>query len=79
MSRKVIHQDERLTVVSGIDHMLGAFYQIFDKEMQYETEEGEGLVYDWSQGFGTEVNLTGHPNSLPPLTIVNNYIEDCIS
>jgi hypothetical protein len=54
--------------------MLGVFLQLFDKEMVSETPEGEGLVFDWSQGFGIETNFTGIPNSETPDKIVKQYI-----
>lgn len=76
MSRKTDYQDSRLTLVSGVDHMLGDFIQLFDKDMENETPEGEGLVFDWSQGFGIEVNLTGTPNTTPPKMIVDIYINE---
>ena len=76
MSRRTIYKDNRLTVVHGIDHVLGEFYQIFDNEMVDETEGGEGLILDWSKQFGFEVNFTGQPISLLPLEIVKNYITE---
>lgn len=76
MSRSTIYRDNRLTVVCGIDHVLGEFYQIFDKEMVDETPEGEGLVLDWSQQFGFEVNFTGQSKSLPMKEIIANYINE---
>lgn len=76
MSRITFYQDSRLTAVQGVDHMLGKFYQLFDKEMEYETPEGEGLVLDWSQGFGYEINLTGEPDSKDPMDIILAYIKN---
>jgi hypothetical protein len=75
MSRITFYQDGRLTAVKGQDHMLGSFLQLFDKELEHETPEGEGLVLDWSQGFGMERNLTGEPSVLPPMLIITNYIK----
>lgn len=77
MSRKTIYQDDRFTVVGGVDHMLGEFLQVFDKEMQDETPEGEGLILDWSAGFGMERNLTGEPSSLGAQAIVDKLIDAC--
>ena len=76
MSRKTIYQDSRITVVEGVDHMLGKFLQIFDKEMEDETPEGEGLVLDWSEGFGFERNLTGYIYD-DPQKVVDAYIDEC--
>jgi len=76
MSRITFYQDDRLTAVKGVDHMLGEFLQLFDKEMENETPEGEGLVYDWSEFFGVERNLTGIPSSTPPQMIVDTYIKE---
>ena len=78
MSRKTVYQDNRLTVVRGIDHVLGEFFQIFDKEMENETPEGEGIVLDWSQLFGFETNLTGYPDSMGVETIISSYINEHI-
>jgi hypothetical protein len=74
MSRNITYQDQRLTVVTGVDQVLGNFIQLYDKDMQNETPEGEGLVFDWSQGFGIETNYTGIPNSMLPDKIVNQYV-----
>lgn len=74
MSRKIIYSDSRITVISGIDHALGQFCQIYDKEFVNETSEGEGIVFEWSQLFGIETNLTGIPNTTSPEDIVKNYI-----
>ncbi len=59
MSRVTLFQNDRLTLIGGVDHMLGKFLQLYDKEMQDETPEGEGLIFDWSQGFGMTTNYTG--------------------
>ena len=76
MSRKTIYKDSRLILVGGHDHMLGGFLQLFDKELEWETPEGEGLVFDWSQGFGIEINLTGISNNFgTPKKICEEYIK----
>ena len=74
MSRKTVYHDSRLTVVTGNDHAIGVFYQLFDKEMEKETPEGEGLVLDWSSLFGFETNLTGIPDSEGLIGIIEKYI-----
>jgi hypothetical protein len=74
MSRITTYQDSRLTAVKGVDHALGEFLQLFDKDV--ETPEGEGLVYDWSELFGVEVNFTGIPSSTPPQMIIDTYIKE---
>ena len=76
MSRLTIYKDDRITVITGVDHALGKFFQIFDKEMENETPEGEGLVFDWSEMFGIETNYTGYPQSMTPESIVDNYIKE---
>jgi hypothetical protein len=76
MSRKTVYKDSRLTVVTGTDHALGLFYQLFDKEMENETPEGEGLVLDWSQFFGFEANYTGIPNSEGLIGIIEKYVTE---
>lgn len=79
MSRVTIFSDNRLEVIAGDDIVLGKFYQIFDKKMRDETQEGEGLVYDWSEYLGTEVNYTSLPDSLSPEKIIYNYITDVLA
>lgn len=76
MSRKTVFQNNNITVVAGVDHAIGKFLQIFDKRMEADTAEGEGLVFDWSEFFGLEVNLTGISKDLPILDIVQKYIEE---
>ena len=74
MSRKTIYQDDRFTVVGGDDHALGKFLQVFDKEAEYDSPDGEGLILDWSEGFGMETNLTGEPSSLGAPKIIDKLI-----
>lgn len=78
MSRITLYQDDRLTLVGGHDHMLGSFLQLFDKDLEHETPEGEGLVFDWSQGFGTEANYTGISinTGKKPVEIIEQYINE---
>jgi len=59
MSRYTNFQNDKLTVVSGVDHILGKFIQLYDKDV--ETPDGEGIVLDWSEGFGVSINFTGSP------------------
>jgi len=75
MSRITLHQDNRFHLVTGEDHMLGSFIQLYDKDMLNETPEGEGLILDWSQVFGFEVNLTGY-NGNNALDIVKKYLGE---
>jgi len=76
MSRVSIYRDSRLHVVGGDDHMLGRFIQLFDKEMESETPEGEGLVFDWSEGWGVERNYTGIPSKDPEEVIAEYIIQN---
>jgi hypothetical protein len=78
MSRIPIYQDQRLTLIGGQDHALGDFLQLFDKDMENETPDGEGLVFDWSHLFGTEVNHTGIDISTgkKPIEIIKEYINE---
>lgn len=78
MSRNIIYRDNRFILVTGLDHMLGTFVQLFDNNMVNETPDGEGLVVDWSQGFKYEKNLTGIPNNEfeDAITLCNNYIKN---
>ncbi len=76
MSRKVVYCDDRIIVISGLDHVLGKFTQMYDKNMRDETPEEEGLILDWSEFFGLEVNYTGMSGKLPIETIIQKYIEE---
>ena len=79
MSRITNYQDNKLTVVSGLDHVLGKFIQMYDRDMEEETPEGEGLVLDWSEGFGTSTNYTGNPVTNDETSIwsaVSEYIVE---
>lgn len=76
MSRITVYYDGKITVVTGDDHAVGKFFQIFDEDMVYETPEGEGLVFDWSEMFKIKINLTGQSNTLEPLEIIQNYINE---
>jgi hypothetical protein len=76
MSRKTMYSDSRLTVITGDDHALGLFYQIYDRQMIEETPEQEGLVLDWSQLFGFEVNYTGLSKDLSVTEMIKAYICD---
>lgn len=57
MSRISFYRNETKEVVVGEDHVLGKFIQVYDKEV--ETPEGEGLVLDFSVGYGIDINYTG--------------------
>jgi hypothetical protein len=75
MSRIVLHNGKRFTVIIGVDYILKSFAQLYDKYEKNNTPEGEGLVYDWSVAFGTEVNkinLKNTNNSV--LTQIRNYV-----
>jgi hypothetical protein len=76
MSRKTLIQTDRLTLVGGMDHMLGKFLQLYDKDLEHETPEGEGLVFDWSERMGIETNFTGESNKESPETIITNYFNN---
>ena len=76
MSRKTYYKNENITVIHGTDHLLGQFFHIFDEKLMNETPVGEGFVLDWSEGFGYEVNITGIPNQINALSLVNEYIKD---
>lgn len=77
MSRITKYRDEKLEVIVGDDHMLGKFIQLYDKEV--ETPEGEGLILDWSERFGMNVNFTGIPsvnNMLEVINMVDAYVAE---
>jgi hypothetical protein len=63
MSREITYKDDRLTMIEGVDPMFGKFIQLYDKEMEYETPGGEGLVLDWSESMGFGENCTGIPGT----------------
>lgn len=77
MSRYTNYQDDKLTVVSGVDHILGKFIQLYDNEV--ETPEGEGIVLDWSEVFGIATNFTGSPvknNEGDVMKLVEEYLME---
>lgn len=77
MSRNTVYQENGITIVAGVDHAIGKFLQLFDKKMEDKTPEGEGLILDWSELFGLEVNSTGiSDKELPIEKIVLKYIEE---
>jgi hypothetical protein len=76
MSRTILFSNDRFSLVGGEDHVLGRFVQLFDKEMVDETPEQEGLVLDWSEGFGLEINYTGISNDVPVHKIIVEYIKE---
>lgn len=75
MSRETIYNDERLTVVGGQDMVLGNFLQVFDKYLENETPEGEGLVYSWTELRGVEINLTGISSTTQSKELIDIYIK----
>ena len=77
MSRIVLHNGNRFTVVVGVDHVLKSFAQLYDKTQVNNTPDGEGLVFDWSVKFGAEINRAKIDIN-EPVTIMNliaNYIR----
>jgi hypothetical protein len=77
MSRNTVYQENGITIVVGVDHALGKFLQLFDKKMEDETPEGEGLVLDWSEFLGVEANYTGISDKETPVEqIVLKYVEE---
>lgn len=76
MSRNTIYEDDKILLVEGKDDISGKFLQMFDRDMENETPEGEGLILDWSEVFGLTINYTGFPGSMSPKTIAHNYIND---
>lgn len=77
MSRIILHNGNRFTVVVGVDHVLKSFAQIYDKTQVNKTPEGEGLVFDWSVEFGLENNRTkidiNKPKSI--LKLIEDHIR----
>jgi hypothetical protein len=76
MSRNIAYLNQNIELITGNDHVLGKFIQLFDNNLINETPEGEGLVFDYSESFGIEINTTGISNSYPLKTIINTYIND---
>lgn len=75
VSRNTLYKDNRFHLVTGEDHAIGSFVQLFDNEMINETPEGEGLVLDWDQMFGMETNYTG-VTGINALDIAMKYMEE---
>lgn len=78
MSRITVYQDTEVEVVVGTDHVVGRFIQIYDSTLRGVTPEGEGLIYDWSETFGVQTNMTGIPSSTPPEILMNEYLSEHI-
>jgi hypothetical protein len=79
MSRYTNYQDERLTVVSDNDIVLGRFILLFDNNV--ETPEGDGLILHWSVSSGTDINFTGIPTSNDERDVMNTvekYLKEII-
>lgn len=59
MSRKIIPENENVTVITGSDHAIGGFVDVLDKRYARSTEDqqGEGYVFEWSSVFGISTNL----------------------
>lgn len=78
MSRNLLYQDGRITIYQGLDVAVGMFIQMFDNELTEETPEGEGLVLDYSEAFGYEINRTGFSSKTHTLDqILAEYITEC--
>ena len=75
MSRQTLYSDNRLSLIGGDDVVLGKFLQLYDNQMESVTPEGEGLILDWSERYGIEINYTGYSSTLPVLMIIDNYIN----
>ena len=84
MSRTVEDINKRFTLITGDDHMVGKFIQLYDKLMSNETPEGEGLVFEWiEQNFGKENDIVINLIGLIPLNydyeIALSTIKDYIN
>ena len=44
MSRHVLYNSDRFTLIGGNDHAIGQFYQLYDVEAV--TDESEGIILD---------------------------------
>lgn len=76
MSRIVLYQNDNIEVITGFDPIVGEFYQIFDKDLCYETPEGEGLIFECSMANGITVNYTGINSSNNIQSIITGYLND---
>lgn len=76
MSRNTIYEDDKILLIEGEDEISGRFVMMFDRDLEYESLDGEGLVLDWSEITGYKINYTGYPSSMRPKTIAHNYIND---
>lgn len=57
MSRRITKINERFTLISGEDHVLGFFVQIVDHEFIGHPKVGdEGYIFDWDKFFGTTLS-----------------------
>ena len=76
MSRIILYDNNNLQVVTGFDPMVGNFYQLFDKDLSYDTPDGEGLILEWSMANGLSVNYTDMKHSDNIQKIITNYMNN---
>lgn len=55
MARYSKQVSEHVLVITGFDHAIGVFIQVYDDRYHGEDE----YVFEWDQLFGTSVNLIG--------------------
>ena len=75
MSRYTIYYTDKITLVSGMDHILGPFLNLIDIDQCTEAND-EGIIYSWSQLFKVEINNTNLSGA--PEEICLNYIKNKI-
>lgn len=80
MSREGFKINDNITLVTGSDHALGQFAQIYDSRTEEKFDEG--LIFDWDGMFGFTRNHIGwdkfgKPDTSIPLLDKDGIIEYC--
>lgn len=74
MKDSILFKNSRFTILNDNDDLVGEYYVLSENE--FETPDGEGVVFDWSDNFGYGTNYTGlNPNDfINPLSLILQYI-----
>lgn len=74
MKKKVIFENGQITVTVRVHPILGQIIQLIDESMIDRTPEGNGVMLDWDERYGVNINHTGISNKLPVSQILAQYI-----
>jgi hypothetical protein len=85
MSRSLKKINDRYSIITGVDHVLGSFIQIVDQEFIGHEKDfgGEGYVFDWDVLFGTTkshlVDHLGKPYKPKGIQKSSELIKEIVS